>query len=64
MWTDTKGMKVIDLILEGTTAKLEGNVITMEKYEINKIKKALKNNKLESQYTIRVRRGNATKKQK
>ena len=55
MWTDTKGMKVIDFILEGTTAVLEGNVITAEKYEINKIEKALKNSKREGKYTVKER---------
>ena len=56
MWIDVRnGFQLIDFILEGTTAKLDGNTITVEKHEINRIKQSLKNNNLETQYIIKER---------
>jgi hypothetical protein len=56
MWIDARnGLTVIDFILEGTSAELDGNVITLEKHEAEKIKQALKNNNLDTEYVIKER---------
>ena len=57
MWTDVRtGFTVIDFILEGTSAKLDGKVITADKTEVEDIKRMLKNNRLEEQYIIKPRK--------
>ena len=55
-WIDARNsFTVIDFILEGTTAKLDGNVITLEKHEAGRVRQALKNNNLEAEYVVKER---------